>query len=124
MGLRMTFEHKKDFVLLETDNWHAYEGTSDPNLHVEVTYVHQAANELATYLAQIGGENKEDMFKTSEPFGRVLEIWHEDMGLGPVGVKFRREKETVVGAWAASTVTSLRVYGDVQMEEGEASRTF
>ncbi|KAK1389270.1 hypothetical protein POM88_017448 [Heracleum sosnowskyi] len=143
VGLRMAFEQKKDFVLLETDNWHAYEGyhgkfseecqyelnqlktrTSNPNMHVEVTYIHQAANKLATYLDQNGGETKEDLFQTSEPFGRVLEICHEDMGLGPVGVKFRREKETVVGAWAASTFASPRVTGDVQMEEGEASRAF
>ncbi|KAK1361265.1 hypothetical protein POM88_045739 [Heracleum sosnowskyi] len=143
MGPRMAFEHQKDCVLLETDNWHAYEGYhgkftkecqyelnqlktigDDPNLHVDVTYVHQAANKLATYLAQNGGETKEDLFQTSEPFGRVLEVWHEDMGLGPVGVKFRREKETIVGAWAASTIADPRVNEDVQMEEGEVSQAF
>ncbi|KAK1386275.1 hypothetical protein POM88_024010 [Heracleum sosnowskyi] len=74
----------------------------DPNMHMKVTYLHQAANNLGTYLAQNGEETKEDMFQTSEPFGRVLEIWHEDMGLRPVGVKFRRDKETFVGAWVAS----------------------
>lgn len=46
-------------------------------------------NLLAVYLAEYGASHWKEMVIIEEPFGRVEELWHYDMGLGYFGPRFR-----------------------------------
>lgn len=60
----------------------------DRNFHMEVTLCDPEANALATYLADYGAEHFKVMVVIAEPFGRVHELWNQDMGLGPAKERF------------------------------------
>lgn len=62
---------------------------ADKNFIGEVRLVDQADNMLAAYLAEYGARNWKEMVIIEEPFGRVEELWHYDMGLGYFGPRFR-----------------------------------
>lgn len=51
--------------------------------------VDQEDNMLAAYLEEYGANNWKQMVIIEEPFGRVEELWHYDMGLGYFGPRFR-----------------------------------
>ncbi|KAK1376496.1 hypothetical protein POM88_032689 [Heracleum sosnowskyi] len=101
MGLRLAWEEQKELVILETDNWFVFQcyyrkwceeckyemdqihkRREDRNMNIEVIYIPPAANILAIYLAENGGETREHIHITKKPFGKVLDIWYEEMGLG------------------------------------------
>ena len=104
-GLKMAYKLKKYKIFLEIDTpgayheWrnstlggevdpnHAYvlqqlnQRREDPNLALEVIDVEPERNRLAMYLAQYGVEKWTRMVVIRELFGRVKELWSEDMGL-------------------------------------------
>lgn len=53
----------------------------------------EECNRLAMYLAQHGVSNWDRMVSVEAPFGRVKELWYNDMGLGPVGPQFEMIRE-------------------------------
>lgn len=52
--------------------------------------IDEASNLLARYLARYGVETFDKMVLFDQPFGRVRELWQNDMGLGPIGEQFVR----------------------------------
>lgn len=50
--------------------------------------VDEDSNVLARYVARYGAEHYERMVIFANPFGRVREIWHHDMGMSPIGDQF------------------------------------
>lgn len=69
----------------------------DKNSIIDVSTVGEECNRLAIYLAHHGVSNWDRMVSIEVPFGRVKELWYNDMGLGPVGPQFEtiRERDLV-----------------------------
>ncbi|KAL8156801.1 hypothetical protein AgCh_001781 [Apium graveolens] len=61
---------------------------ADENYDLMLRIVDENANSLARYVARYGATHFDRMVIFSNLFGRVCEIWHHDIGLGPVGVQF------------------------------------
>ncbi|KAK1370430.1 hypothetical protein POM88_036522 [Heracleum sosnowskyi] len=103
-GLIRAYWDDHDILELETDNvaaeweWtnsmihgvpheHAYvvkqlnQRNGDDNLSLVVRAIDTDSNELAMYLARHGAENYHQMVIIENLFGRVWEIWSNDMGL-------------------------------------------
>ncbi|KAK1395998.1 hypothetical protein POM88_005862 [Heracleum sosnowskyi] len=111
-GMRLAWEEQKELIIPETDNWivfQCYYGKwceeckyeidliqkrmEDKNMKIEVIYIPLAANKLAIYLVENGGETREDIHITKKPFRKVLEIWYEEMGLGSPWIRLIREAD-------------------------------
>lgn len=111
MALRRAYQENYNDIILETDNAAAYwewtfvnmEGVvpehryvvnqleqrkADKNLRMEVRAITQEANLLARYLAQHGARTWNQLVIIEAPFGRIRELWFNDMGLGPLGNQF------------------------------------
>ncbi|KAK1391994.1 hypothetical protein POM88_011050 [Heracleum sosnowskyi] len=112
MGLRLAWEEQKKLIILETDNWFAFQcyygkwceeckyeidqiqkRREDKNMKIGVIYIPPAANRLAIYLAKNGSETREDIHITKKPFGKVLEIWYEEMRIGSPWIRLIREAD-------------------------------
>lgn len=52
----------------------------DKNFVIEEYSVGEECNRLATYLAQFGAHNWDRMVLIDGPFGRIRELWYNDMG--------------------------------------------
>lgn len=61
---------------------------ADQNFRISVRPIQQNANSLARYLASYGAEHWDKMVIVAGPFGRIFELWCDDMGLGPIGDQF------------------------------------
>ncbi|KAK1366051.1 hypothetical protein POM88_041612 [Heracleum sosnowskyi] len=61
----------------------------DENVALDVTLINEESNRLAAYLAEHGARHWTQMVTIKGPFGRVRELWFEDMGLGPVDPLFQ-----------------------------------
>ncbi|KAK1373728.1 hypothetical protein POM88_029921 [Heracleum sosnowskyi] len=61
---------------------------ADKNSIIEIEVISEESNRLATYLAEHGARTWDRMVELEAPFGRVKEIWYNDMGLGPIGPQF------------------------------------
>ncbi|KAK1356363.1 hypothetical protein POM88_049619 [Heracleum sosnowskyi] len=55
----------------------------DNNYHSEVFLADFEDNAMTIYLAEYGARNFKDMVIMEEPFGRIEELWHLEMGLDP-----------------------------------------
>lgn len=62
---------------------------ADKNLRMEVRAITQEANLLARYLAQHGARTWNQLVIIEAPFGRIRELWFNDMGLGPLRNQFQ-----------------------------------
>lgn len=60
----------------------------DRNFRIDVRPIHQNANALARYLASYGTENWDMLVIVAGPFGRIFELWCNDMGFSPIGDQF------------------------------------
>ena len=69
----------------------------DRYFHMDVNLCNRNANELAAYLADFGARNFKSMVVIAQPFGRVFEIWNDDMGLGLADARFMAVNEEDVG---------------------------
>lgn len=103
-GLRCCLYARKHNVILETEcgeavqEWKGWKSFVDPRhrdlikslnkrvsdkrLLLEISVVDDSVNQLARYLAEDGAANRTLPVWIKQPFGRVREIWHLDMGLG------------------------------------------
>ncbi|KAK1377024.1 hypothetical protein POM88_033217 [Heracleum sosnowskyi] len=61
----------------------------DENVALDVTLINEESNRLAAYLTEHGARHWTQMVTIKGPFGRVRELWFEDMGLGPVDPLFQ-----------------------------------
>ncbi|KAK1403674.1 hypothetical protein POM88_003279 [Heracleum sosnowskyi] len=61
---------------------------ADNNFNTETRLVAPENNELTAYVAQHGAKNWKTMVRIRRPFGRILELWNSDMGLGEIGQQF------------------------------------
>ncbi|KAK1389909.1 hypothetical protein POM88_018087 [Heracleum sosnowskyi] len=112
MGLRLAWEEQKELIIPETDNWFAFQcyygkwceeckyeiyqiqkRREDKNMKIEVIYISHDANRLAIYLAENGGETREYIHITKKPFGKVIEIWYEEIGLGSPRIRIIRKAD-------------------------------
>ena len=75
---------------------------ADHNFEMEVDICDRNANELAAFLADHGARNYQVMVVINQPFGRIFEIWHADMGLGPAEPQFMAVNEEDVGPGAVN----------------------
>ncbi|KAL1826324.1 hypothetical protein ACET3Z_004736 [Daucus carota] len=75
------------------------------------------ANELAAYLADFGARNFKSMVVIAQPFGRVFEIWNDDMGLGLADARFMAVNEEDVGP---AVVNEAEVIEQEAMADEEA----
>lgn len=112
MALRRAYWENYNDLILETDNAAAFwewtfvnmEGVvpehryvvnqleqrkADKNLRLEVRAVSQESNQLARFLAQHGAQHLNGLVIFEAPFGRIHELWFNDMGLGPLGEQFQ-----------------------------------
>lgn len=104
-GLKLAFVRNYHKVILETEHVNAYwewkefiDGGCHPddefivrqlntrrrdrNFLFEVRLADAVDNELASYIAQHGANQWNQMVLIKQPFGRIVEIWNQDMGLG------------------------------------------
>ncbi|KAK1388088.1 hypothetical protein POM88_016266 [Heracleum sosnowskyi] len=111
-ALRRAFFENYNLLELETDHGEAYwewmrsneEGVrpehqsvvrqlnarqDDKNLALDVTVINEESNLLAAYLAEYGAHHWTSMIIIKGIFGRVQELWFNDMGLGPVDPQFQ-----------------------------------
>ncbi|KAL1810018.1 hypothetical protein ACET3Z_027008 [Daucus carota] len=70
---------------------------ADRNFHMEVRLCEQNANALAAYLADYGARNFKVMVIMAQPFGRIFELWNQDMGLGSADQRFVAVHEAELG---------------------------
>ena len=70
---------------------------ADRKFHMEVRLCEQNANALAAYLADYGAPNFKVMAIMAQPFGRVFELWSQDMGLGSADQRFVAVHEVELG---------------------------
>ncbi|KAK1385466.1 hypothetical protein POM88_023201 [Heracleum sosnowskyi] len=123
-SLNRAYLDEFDFVELETDNVGAYmewnnsslgalpehryvfqqinQRKADLNLVLKVNPIDEDDNAMLVYLAQHGAANYDHMVVISNLFGRIFEIWCNDMGLGPVNDQFVGVHEEDVNAAAAN----------------------
>ncbi|KAK1357881.1 hypothetical protein POM88_051137 [Heracleum sosnowskyi] len=62
---------------------------ADRNLRMDVRAISQESNQFSRYLAQYGARHWTQLVIIEQPFGRIGELWNNDMGLGPVGAQFQ-----------------------------------
>lgn len=60
----------------------------DGNFLMGISHIDANANNLVRYLAHYGAETWNRMVVISGSFGRVSELWSNDIALGPVGDQF------------------------------------
>lgn len=110
-GLKLAYARNYQKVTLESDHVNAYwqwkdslqagchpddefivrqlkTRRRDKNIALEIRLVDPVDNELASYLAQHEAFQWKHMVIIKQPFGRVMEIWNQDMGLGPFGPQY------------------------------------
>ncbi|KAL1811036.1 hypothetical protein ACET3Z_021101 [Daucus carota] len=97
----------------------------DPNFQMDVNLCDPNANELAAFLADHGARNYKTMVVIAQPFGRIFEIWNNDMGLGSADPRFQDVNEEDVGSGAVHNVEVIEQEGmeDAEVQEqghGEA----
>lgn len=68
---------------------HLNQRKADKNFKIHVRLVDEEDNTLATYLARHEAENYKQMVAIREIFGRVRELWMQDMGLGSDEERFQ-----------------------------------
>ncbi|KAK1357957.1 hypothetical protein POM88_051213 [Heracleum sosnowskyi] len=68
--------------------------SEDKNFFMDVKLGDANCNVMATYLAEFGAANYDQMILIEQPFSRIKEIWHADMGLGPFGRRYMTVTET------------------------------
>ncbi|KAK1361511.1 hypothetical protein POM88_045985 [Heracleum sosnowskyi] len=121
-GLKVAFVRGYSNIILEIDHLDAYwdwihsaiigaptqharivqqlnQRKADKNFHSVTRLVAPDDNVLAAYVAQHGAENWKHMVHIRRPFGRIMEIWNSDMGLGEIGPQFEvlLEEEINIG---------------------------
>ncbi|KAK1383369.1 hypothetical protein POM88_021104 [Heracleum sosnowskyi] len=67
--------------------------SEDKNFFMDVKLADANCNVMTTYLAEYGAANYDQMILIEQPFGRIKEIWHADMGLGPFGRRYMAVRE-------------------------------
>lgn len=82
---------RDEFILQQLNQRRAYKNFSET-----VRLVDREDNLLAAYLAEYGAFHWKKMVIIEEPFGRVEELWHYDMGLGYYGPRFRAALQSEV----------------------------
>lgn len=109
-GLRRAFVEGAESVIIETDNMQAFGAVQfahlhqhpeyddiihhiitrirDPNWECSFRFVYSVRNTTATYVYLLGGELFCRLYVFYEPIGRMSELMHLDMGLGPQETQF------------------------------------
>lgn len=110
IGLRRAFVDGAESVIIETDNMQAFGAVQfahlqqnpeysdlihqiltrirDPNWEYSFRFVYYVRNTTATYLSLLGGELFCRLYLFYEPIGRMSELMHLNMGLGPQAPQF------------------------------------
>ncbi|KAK1379691.1 hypothetical protein POM88_021602 [Heracleum sosnowskyi] len=83
----------------------------DKNSIIDLNLVNAECNALATYLAQHGANTWDCMVEIDAPFGRVKELWYNDMGLGPIGPQYDSVHE--------ANLNDVVVNAELEMLEGD-----
>ncbi|KAK1399305.1 hypothetical protein POM88_009168 [Heracleum sosnowskyi] len=96
---------------------HLNQRKADKNFHSVTRLVAPEDNHLAAYVAQYGAENWKHMVRFRRPFGRIMEIWNSDMGLGEIGPQFEVLLEEEINMGLAQGEVEDPQVG----QEGEAS---
>ncbi|KAK1371241.1 hypothetical protein POM88_037333 [Heracleum sosnowskyi] len=107
-GLKVAFVRSCTNIILESDHLDAYwdwthsaiigappqharivqQLNQRKNFYTITRLVAPEDNLLAAYVAQHGAENWKHMVRIRRPFGRIMEIWNSDIGLGEIGPQF------------------------------------
>lgn len=87
----------------------------DKNFRIDVNLVNEDCNTLASYLANHGAHTLDYMVEIQNLFGRVREIWYNDMGLGPIGPQFDTVRENELNAAIDNNEDELEVLDDDDM---------
>ncbi|KAK1385824.1 hypothetical protein POM88_023559 [Heracleum sosnowskyi] len=139
-GLKVAFVRNYTNIILEADHLDAYwdwihsaiigappqharivqqlnQRKADKNFHSVTRLVAPEDNHLAAYVAQYGAENWKHMVRFRRPFGRIMEIWISDMGLGEIGPQFEVLLEEEINMGLAQGEVEDPQVG----QEGEAS---
>lgn len=114
-GLKSGFYENENNIELESDNdeavrewlgWNWYiddkhetliqqlqQRRKDPNLKLEIKEIEPSQNRLARYLAAHGAINRSRLVVFRGSFGRVNELWRNDMGLSAMETRFEELEE-------------------------------
>lgn len=109
-GLIRTFEDDHRDIIVETDNWEAFNVLKnfpydvpgeaievaskifirlhDPRWICTIVFVFPEHNNLAIYLDRLRGDKCQHLYTFSRPIGRVGELPSLDLGFGPVAPQF------------------------------------
>lgn len=113
VGLRRAYVEGAQSVIIETDNMQAFGAIQfahlhqhpdhddlihqivtrlrDPNWDCSFRFVYSVRNTSATYVSLLGGELFCRLYLFFQPIGRLDELMHLDMGLGPQAPQFLEE---------------------------------
>lgn len=110
-GLIRAFEDNHRDIVVETDNWQAFNVLKnfpydvpeeavevavkifirlhDPRWICSIVYVFPERNKLSTYLSRLEGDKCNQLYTFSRPIGCVEELMSLDLGFGPLAPQFQ-----------------------------------